>query len=322
MVLGLVHLPDLLRLFEDKLYRPRVINELSRRLKTTLALFVPDPEDFRNMMRREGAIIGGAVPLWFAMSQPVSWRPDHLDLLVSPGSLDAIREYLMAIPGSSIVDAKPYLWELKSQWRFRRFNFCVRTSRGVVRVVGADQSEPLSAVRFYWATHLMNVLTADAFVSPYFRMTMAGNALGLDARKVMNGSDNVGNDNFHGDGDGMLEDEEQEEDGGCGPFVDPRGFSVFETGAEFVKLRNGCRNWVGCRERVRSWTDAETILVQIGWGGGHDVFHAFRCPDWEWKLEVDPCANKMCFFSRHFGLSKQWVQALEAAVYEGVEEDW
>ena len=321
MILSVLDVAELLKLFEDELYRPRIIDELSLRLNTTLAHFLPDPESFREKMRQEGAVIGGAVPLWFAMSQPSAWRPDHLDLII-PNTAEAIfRDYFQSMPGCVIVDPKPYLWELKSQWRFRRDAYCVRTSRGVVRVVCAHQHDPLSAVRFYWGTHLMNVLTADAFVSPYFQLTMARKALGMDARKVMRGDDDLGDDIIR-DG-GEVDDEDMFDQSQLdGPFVDPRGFSVFESGSGFAKLRNGCIHFVGCCQRDRTWTDRETILVQIGWGGGKDAFHMFRASQEEWRLKVLPCANKSCFMRKNFGIASDWIQdeeAIEALEFEDVE---
>ena len=318
MILGLLDIADLLKLFEDHLYRPRVINELSRRLNSTLAHFVPEPEEFRNVMRRGGALIGGAVPLWYAMCQPRAWRPDHLDLFIPNTSRPMFFHYFTSMPGCSILNAKAYLWELKSQWRFRLNAFCVLTSRGVVRVVCAEGPDPLSAVPFYWATHLMNVLTADAFVSPYFRITMAGYAIGLDGRKVLRGDDDVGDDIVRG----AIEETDEEVWLGNevdGPLMDPRGFSVFESGGGFAKLRHGCRNFVGCCQRDRTWTDNETLLVQIGWGGGYDPFHMFRFSEAKWSLKVRPCANKVCFFTRDFGFPHGRVEGLQEDLYDDDE---
>ena len=68
MILRQLGIEDLLKLFDDRVYQPRVIGELTRRFTMTLALFVPNPEEFRNIMRRFGALVGGSVALWFATS--------------------------------------------------------------------------------------------------------------------------------------------------------------------------------------------------------------------------------------------------------------
>lgn len=300
MILRQIGIEDLLKLFDDNAYQPRVIGELSRRFTTTLALFVPNPEDFRDIMRRSGALVGGSVALWFATSQPGTWRPDHLDLLVPQAFAEPVRKRLLAIPGSALVSGKELAWEMRDRWSYESMSYCVHTTRGVVRVVHSIWRDALAIVPSYWGTHLMNVLGADAFVAPYMRLTMAGRAIGTGVRQAI--GEDVTEEGY--DWDATPQDR--------------RGFSLYESGAEFIDLREGCYNFVGCCQRERTFTDKETMLVQIGGGGGKDVFEEFRRTFWGWKLRVNPCGNRSCFFARDFTFSTQWTEGLEERLEEGM----
>ena len=292
MILRLLSIEDLLKLFDDNMYQPRVIEEFARRWRTTLAFFVPDPESFRSMMRTYGALVGGPVALWFATSLPGTWRPDHLDLLVPQWSAGCVKRKLLAMPGFALVSGKELRWEMRDQWLYEDSSYCVWTTRGVIRVVHSIREDALALVANYWGTHLMNVLSADAFVAPYMRLTMGGRAIGTDIRKA------IGEDVMEEGYDWHKTPE------------DPRGYRLYETGADFVDLRRGCYNFVGCCQRERTFTDNETLLVQIGRGGEVDVFKQFRRSYWGWKLKVDPCANKSCFFERDFTYLTHWVEGL------------
>ena len=298
MILRLLDIEDLLKLFDDRMYQPRVIEEFDRRFRTTLALFVPDPEGFRDMMRIYGAFIGGSVALWFANSQPGMWCPDHMDLLVPGWSARSVKRRLLAMPGFALVSGKELRWEMRDQRLYEDSSYCVWTTRGVVRVVHSTREDALGLVPSYWGTHLMNVLSADAFVAPYMRLTMGGRAIGIDVRKEIG-------DDVTSEGYDWLKTPE-----------DPRGFFLYESGAEFVNLQQGCCNFVACCQRERSFTDKETLLVQIR-RGERDVFQRFRRSYWGWKLRVDPCANKHCFFERDFTYSTHWVEGLG----DGREDD-
>ena len=295
MILGLLDVEDLLKLFDDKTYRPRVLDEFTRRLTTALALFVPDPDAFRGMMREVGGLVGGSVALWFTTSLPRSWRPQHLDLLVPPGCAHTVRKCLLAVRGAEVVSGKDLRWELSDNWYLKKEVYCVWTTRGVVRVIhGIYQNwDALSLVPRYWGTHLMNVLSADALVVPYMRLTLLGRAIGKDVREA------IGDDET---AEGYDFDKTPE---------DPRGFTLHESGAEFANLRKGCYNFVGCRQRERWFTDKETLLIQIGRGGGEDPFQSFRRSCWGWKLDVDPCANRSCFFTREFTIIPHGVYAMD-----------
>ena len=300
MILGLLSIEDLLRLFDDKKYQPRVVDEFARRLRTTLALFVPDPDGFRDMMRTYNVVVGGSVALWYASSQPGTWCPDHMDLLVPGWSAACVKKRLLAMPGFGLVSGKELRWEMRDQWLYERSSYCVWTTRGVIRVVHSIREDALGLVPNYWGTHLMNVLSADAFVAPYMRLTMGGRAIGIDVR------DEIGDDVTREGYDWFKTPE------------DPRGFALYETGAEFADLRGGCYSFVACCQRERSFTDKETILVQIGRGGERDVFQLFRRSYWGWKLRVDPCANKYCFFTRDFTHMTGWVEGLEDRREDGM----
>ena len=291
MILGLLPIEDLLKLFDDKTFQPRVIGEFTLRLRTTLALFVPDPETFRDLMRHTGSLVSGSVALWFACSLPTTWRPDYLDLLIPVASTATIKHFLFNIPGSALVPSTGLHGELSDDWPYMKYSFCVWTTRGIVRVIPSMDLQPLALVPYYWGTHLMHVLSADAFVAPYMRLTMAGRAIGVNVRKAI----------------GLDQTEDVPDDE---PAYDPRGFTLHETGAEFANLRGGCYNFVACCQRQRWFTDNETLLVQVGRGGDKDVFEIFRKCRWGWILRVDPCANKTCFLSRDFTVISSWLQPL------------
>ena len=292
MILSLLPIEDLLKLFDDKTFQPRVIGEFTRRLRTALALFVPDPEAFRDLIRHTGSLVGGSVALWFACSLPTTWRPDYLDLLIPVASTTTVKQFLLKMPGSALVPLTGLRNDLSDEWLYRRYSFCVWTTRGIVRVIPSMHIQPLALVPYYRGTHLMHVLSADAFVAPYMRLTMASRAIGTDAGKTM-GVDETG-------------DGPDDEPATC----DSRGFTLHETGAEFVNLRGGCYNFVACCQRQRWFTDNETLLVQIGRGGDKDVFGIFRKCRWGWILRVNPCGNRTCFFSRDFTVESSWLQPL------------
>ena len=300
MILRLLQVEDLLKLFDDKTFQPRVMEEFSRRLTITLALFVPDVQEFRHLMRQTEALVGGAVGLWFTTSMPASWRPDCLDLLVPTGATGRVKEFLLKVPGSALFPSTDLRSELTANWYYSKYSFCVWTTRGIVRVVPSMHLDPLAVVPYYWGTHLMNVLSADAFVAPYMRLTMAGRAIGVDVKGAI----------------GVDETEDGQDDGSA-PY-DPRGFTLHKTGAEFANLQGGCYNFVACCQRQRWFTDEETVLVQIERGREKDVFETFRRCRWGWMLRVDPCANKSCFFSRDFTVEPSWLQALSVSPHGGM----
>ncbi|TFK87830.1 hypothetical protein K466DRAFT_441640, partial [Polyporus arcularius HHB13444] len=131
-------------------------------------------------LRDHDAVISGSVALRFFLPDE-AWTPTDIDIYVSDGQFDALRERLKSDPGLGCVERRPedgssssssQLPSLGSEYTVKEVaKFTTPTGRMLDLVRSRDKSA-MSPMLEFWSTLPANFITPDAFACLYHKYTL------------------------------------------------------------------------------------------------------------------------------------------------------
>ena len=265
-------IPSLFAFYHDGKWRDEAGEELNRRYEELLSRFTGDVEGFREMMRNTNCVISGSAALWFLLSSPQEWIPDDLDILVPESKFPEVVAFLTEMEGAALERVmEPVVWPYPSEACMARA--IITMPKGNVDVLQSRRESALYPIPFYWSTHLMNALTADALYCAYPALTLT----------------NIGVYPTH-----------------TGEFVGPmseakhrnRGFTVYSEASEIwdgPEETGNCMGVVACSRRQRFFGDDRTFAVPLGRGTVKDsVAWMVEKGTAAWRLGGKGCGNARC----------------------------
>lgn len=144
---------------------PVMESAITARLDLCLAPFFIDTDGFRNLMRDLGLLLSGSFALHFFTDDPL-WRPTDLDIYVSHERFIEAMNRLHVDHGFTIISQRTsysYLLESTGVWYISKFHSPKGPSVDLI-CSGASAIYPIP---HFWATHLMNVVSADYAIAAY-----------------------------------------------------------------------------------------------------------------------------------------------------------
>lgn len=140
-----------------------------------LRAYVGDPAAFRAYMRMMGAVISGSFALAFLLhNQHNHFTPNDLDLYVPLDFAFRFALYLVRVEGYEHVRTSrvPY-------GRLAAHEFVIVMQKGTqcIDVIPSSNECSLYPLTHFWASHLMNYLSADAYCIAYPELTFAGRSV-------------------------------------------------------------------------------------------------------------------------------------------------
>ncbi|KAI9058810.1 hypothetical protein FKP32DRAFT_1554460, partial [Trametes sanguinea] len=146
-------------------------NEYNHALRT----FVHDPKALRAVLRLVGGVISGSFALAFLVRNgPHPFEPNDLDIYIPRHRCQRLLQYLTTREGYQTVDDPP------SQYDDNPALLSVYTLENNARriqLVESRTSSSLYPLSYFWASHVVNFLTADNYCMAYPRLTL--NQLGV-----------------------------------------------------------------------------------------------------------------------------------------------
>ena len=278
MIMEHCDIPTLFAFYHDSKWREEAGVELNGRYEALLGRFTENVEGFREMMRKTNSVISGSAALWFLLSSPQEWIADDLDILVPESRFPEVVAFLTAMDGAVLERMmEPVVWPYPSEACMARA--IIRTPKGNLDVLQSRRESALYPIPFYWSTHLMNALTADALYCAYPALTLASQ--------------------------GMYPTH-------TGEFVGPlseakhrnRGFTVHTRANEIWDGPDGSENCMGlsvCSRRQRYFGDDRTFVVPLGRGTiKSTVAWMAEMGTAAWRLGGEGCGNARCLRGETF----------------------
>ena len=252
----------------------KALVEIQGAFKEAVALFCKEPLSFIRMMDETGCIIMGSTALHFLLRHPLSWKPNHVDLVAPKGNFKDVLNFILSLPGAKIRDAA-YVGENERDLAERRGitrMVKIETPLAKFNVNESCTESPFHPLPFLWGTHLMNALTSKACISAYPDLTLQEKTL-------------VVNPNTKG----------------LHTFVErykALGWTIFESPRQAADVRESCHHHVVCGRRDRMLGDRDTWIIPTS---GHNQDQTWRflsegrttC----WRLGGRPCKNRECFMA-------------------------
>lgn len=150
---------------------------LNHRYDAALASFVRDPTGLRNTLRVTGSVISGSAALYILdVDRATKWYPNDLDIYAPITSAAIMVTYLVTVEGYEILDKPP---PESRYYSSPGFNSVAHLRRGdfEIDVIRSNTISALHPIPYFWSTHLMNYLTADAYCIAYPNDTLIGRGL-------------------------------------------------------------------------------------------------------------------------------------------------
>ena len=262
-------IPSLFAFYHDKKWRAEAGEELNRRYEELLSRFTEDVIGFREMMRETNCVISGSAALWFILGSPVEWTPRDLDILSPESKFATVVEFLTKLDGAVFHGAveppeDPHPSEAYSA------RTIITTPKGTLDVLKSSRESALFPIPYYWSTHLMNALTADALYCAYPALTLNGQGVyPAHAGATLN----LKSERLH----------------------DRLGFSVYTDAGEIWEGKEGCLGMVTCSRRQRFFGDERTFVVPLGKGTVKtSVMWMAELGTAAWRLGGTGCGNERC----------------------------
>lgn len=159
----------------NKTFAEWVITYLDLSLDAALGPYFADCEAFRSTMRLYGAVISGSFALQFLrMNDGCDFIPGDLDIYVPRAYTNRMLAYLIGVEGYSYVTT-------------RRVPYGVNEAHDVVIIVSKPgltvdiipsmTNSALYPLSHFWASHLVNYISADTFCVAYPELTFWGRSL-------------------------------------------------------------------------------------------------------------------------------------------------
>ena len=288
----------LFALMHDRYFESLAREEIERWYKQVLSKFTPDPEGLRGMMRDTGAVISGSTALWFLTREPERWVPEDLDIITGRDKFREVVEYVKGM----LKDPRVTTLTHKSNHDYypvAAYEGRVQIEAGAIRieVLQARVQSPFYAIPFYWSTHLMNAIAADAVVCGYPELTL---------RKVgiMRHNDDF---SIFGPTEATYKKYTR------------RGFKLYDDGRRVVDTTGGCRGYIGCGQRDRIFGDGWTMVIPTGQQTVMEAAETMRGKEvTAWRLGGGACGNGECFGRRY----QMVIATMEWEDEEGRAEDY
>ena len=239
-----------------------------------VAQFCEHPDSFIRMMDETGCIIMGSTALHFMLRHPVSWKPNHVDLVAPKGNFRAVLDFILSLPGAEIRDAA-YAGENQGELAERRgISRMVKIGTPLAKfnVNESSTESPFHPLPFLWGTHLMNALTSKACLSAYPHLTLQEKTLVINPDTK-----------------------------GLQSFVERYkilGWAIFDSPRQVADVRESCHQHVVCGRRDRMLGDRDTLIIPTS-GQNHDQTwrHLSEGRTTCWRLGGRPCKNRECFMA-------------------------
>ena len=202
-----------------------------------------------------------------------------MDLVCPRDSFDDVIEYVKSLVGSQVLSSfdeadEPTEYSLRVSGFDRLVK--VRTPLGVIDIMRSKTVSALFPVAHYWATHVMNVLTADNFISAYPSATISG--VGYFTTAPQHDAVHVAIEKYR-----------------------RRGFTLTSTRGDFLVASHGAECDSICANVDRFFGDDKCLVVPIGDGritwvekkkhGAESV---------GWRLGGQACGTGTCFLPSEF----------------------
>lgn len=260
-------IPSLFALYHDEVWHEEVVEELNERYKVLLGKFVEDAEGFRQMMRKTGCVISGSAALWFLLGGPEHWLPRGLHLMTRDYNFFQVIAELRQLDGARMDPISPWGSPIAAY----NCDVTVRTPKCTFRVFQSHYSCALCPIPFYWSTHLMNVLTADALYCPYPSLTLRNIGVYPAHAKGSIGGPR------HREGDRDL------------------AFTFHHQPSDVRDGSKGCAGFVACSKRQRFFGDRGTFALPLGKGSVKDSVASLGIKGTAaWRLGGKGCGNVEC----------------------------
>ena len=272
MILKECDIPSLFAFYHDRKWREEAGEELCSRYEALLGRFTEDVDGLREMMRMTSSVVSGSAALWYLLGSPQDWMPDDLDILVPESRFLDVVTFLTKIDGAEFGGViEPVEWPYPSEACLARA--IIKTPKGTLDVLQSARESSLYPIPFYWSTHLMNALTADALYCAYPGLTLTGQ--------------------------GVFPTH-------TGEFVGPlseakhrnRGFTVHAHAKEVwdgAGESGNCMGMIACSRRERYFGDEKTFVVPLGRGTvKSSVAWLAERGTAAWRLGGAGCGNARC----------------------------
>ena len=263
--------PSLFAFYHDRKWRKEAGEELNERYEQLLGKFTEDVNGFREMMRRTNCVISGSAALWFLLSSPEDWSPNDLDLLAPESKFVDVVKFLTGLDGAEFQVATD-----APEWPYHSEAYSARTTittpKGTLDVFKSCRESALFPIPYYWSTHLMNALTADALYCAYPALTLAGQGV---------------HPAHAGAGHSLKSD-----DSHC-----DQGFTTYQDVSEMWEVAESstCLGMIACSRRQRFFGDDRTFVVPLGEGTvKSSVGWMAELGTAAWRLGGAGCGNERC----------------------------
>ncbi|OSC99120.1 hypothetical protein PYCCODRAFT_1373636 [Trametes coccinea BRFM310] len=141
---------------------------LNVRYNGMLHRFVHDADHFRAVLRATGCVLSGSAALNVLDHQrPGSWVPSDLDVYAPYGKATRFASYLIAHEGYTLEDT----------FSSSSYGDSTGFSASSIDIIQSMTLSSLHPLPYFWATHVMNFLSADSFCVAYPTTTLCGRGI-------------------------------------------------------------------------------------------------------------------------------------------------
>lgn len=151
---------------------------LSERWNAYLRTFVRDTTAFRALLRQTRSVISGSSALHFLLDTPSIWNPADCDIYVRSGYSTVVIDYLRRVDGYEFSNTPSTRLYYDNDGRHRNpavafVNKLKRRDGISIDIVESSTDCSLHPLPYFWSTHLINYVSADAFCIPYPALTLS-----------------------------------------------------------------------------------------------------------------------------------------------------